>query len=238
MTKTTSPRYRELADQLKAEILQGRMKPGEQLMTELELCKAHDISRHTAREALRLLSDDGLITRRRGSGTVVAEPSAPVFSQEIGDFESILSYAHTSRFKLVDERAALRSELKPAGLKGSFRRIEGVRLEGEKPPIALTRIYCLSTLSPDREALSSLKTSISEWIEQTHGVSVNSVGQRMEAVALTPKDAKLLGVTAGSPALSTVRTYRDASGRTILYSLSLHPAGRFAYEMQLDRSKA
>ena len=238
MTKQSIPRYRELANKLKHDIMSGELKPGDQLHTELELCEIHNISRHTAREALRLLSEDGLIARRRGAGTVVAQINAPAFAQPIGDFESILKYARDAHFELASTRLATQEELAVIGLKGDYQRYDGLRGQSAAPPLALTTIYALSKLAPDAETLQALDTSMSEWIERTHSVAVKKVTQRMEAVALKPAEAKLLNVEKGSPALATTRSYHDASDRVILYSNSLHPAGRFVYEMQLDRARA
>ena len=59
----------------------------------------------------------------------------------------------------------------------------------------------------------------------------------MEAVALNKSQADRLNVSTGYPALRTVRRYRGGDGEILLLSESLHPAGRFAYEMRLDRTK-
>ncbi|HBV64116.1 MAG TPA: hypothetical protein DEF45_13965 [Rhodopirellula sp.] len=237
MPSRNTPRYRVLADQLKKDILSGRLKPGDQLQTELELCDIHNISRYTAREALRILSEEGLIARRRGAGTVVAELHAPAFAQPIGDFDSILKYARDAHFELHSTRTAEREELTNIGLKGRYTLFEGVRRQETAPPIAMTKIYALSTLAPDKETLVTLQTSISEWIEKTHSIPVNKVSQRMEAVALSRNEAKALQVEKSSPALKTSRRYFDPTGKVVLYSESLHPSGRFVYEMQLDRKR-
>jgi GntR family transcriptional regulator len=227
--KKPVPRYRELADQLRADIVSGKLRPGDQLATEHELCARHEVSRHTAREALRILSEDGLIARRRRAGTVVSDVAAPAFAQPIGDFDSILQYARDARFELETERRATTSELRTFGLEASYQRFQGFRRQGSRPALALTVIYALSELAPDAETVQRLTVSLSEWIERTHAIPVHQVTQRMEAVAL--------GLPTGAPALSTIRRYMDATGRVILLSLSLHPAGRFAYEMRLDRTR-
>ena len=69
-----SPRYRELAEELRGEILRGEFQ-GRGFPTEADLCKRFSVSRFTVREALRALQADGLISRRRGSGTRI-QPAA------------------------------------------------------------------------------------------------------------------------------------------------------------------
>ncbi|MBY9066942.1 GntR family transcriptional regulator [Hyphomonas sp. WL0036] len=231
------PRYRQIADELRLLIASGRLKPGDALPTEMELCEAKDISRHTAREALRILTEDGLIARRRGAGTVVTTPPAPAFAQPIGDFESILQYARDAVFSPEKMRPATSAEMKRMGVDGSYITYTGLRRASGEAPLAVTTILVLNRLAPPMEELSHLNGSISEWIEGEHGAAVANVIQRMEAVALSKTDATRLGVKPDSPALRTLRRYIDTAGQTILVSESLHPAGRFAYEMKLTRQR-
>lgn len=57
--------------ELRQAILGGTFKPGSQLPTEAALCEILGVSRTVIREALRVLEDDGLVTRRHGIGTFV-----------------------------------------------------------------------------------------------------------------------------------------------------------------------
>ncbi len=235
--KDGQPRYRQIAAMLRKRITSGKLRPGDSLPTEMELCETFSISRHTARDALRLLSDDGLIERRRGAGTIVAAPGQAAFAQALSDFDSILQYARDARFDVTTERDADPGSLARLGLSGDYRQYIGFRRTGHQPPQAITAVYVRRGLAPGKEVIAGLPGSISEWIEQTHGLSIDRVVQRMEAVALNASQAKRLGVETGFPALRTVRRYRDAAGDQVLVSESLHPAGRFAYEMKLDRKR-
>src|ERR687887_10893 len=58
-------------DELRQAILRGAFRPGSQLPTEAELCEMLGVSRTVVREALRVLEDEGLVTRRHGIGTFV-----------------------------------------------------------------------------------------------------------------------------------------------------------------------
>src|SRR5512133_1243629 len=68
------PYYVQLIALIKENIQQGVWKSGDQLPGEPELCIASGISRTVVRQALRELELEGLITRRKGKGTFVAEP--------------------------------------------------------------------------------------------------------------------------------------------------------------------
>jgi DNA-binding FadR family transcriptional regulator len=75
---TRLPAYQILADQLREQIASGRLRPGERLPTEPQMCVRSGLSRSTVREALRLLASQQLIVTTRGvtGGSFVAEPSA------------------------------------------------------------------------------------------------------------------------------------------------------------------
>jgi len=64
-------KYKDIASQLRRQILEGRYPPGSFLPTEQQLCAIHDASRQTIRTALQCLADEGLILRRQGSGSRV-----------------------------------------------------------------------------------------------------------------------------------------------------------------------
>ncbi|MEM8920729.1 MAG: GntR family transcriptional regulator, partial [Pseudomonadota bacterium] len=94
------PRYQALAADLRAHIESDAYPVGSTLPTEHELCEANKVSRHTAREALRLLLEDGLIARRRGVGTIVVRKSdAPAFAQPLGGLDDLMKYARNAKLQ-------------------------------------------------------------------------------------------------------------------------------------------
>jgi DNA-binding FadR family transcriptional regulator len=70
------PAYERLAGTLRDHILSGRLRPGDRLPVEPDLCAQYGVSRGTAREALRLLSSQQLVVTTRGvlGGTFVNRP--------------------------------------------------------------------------------------------------------------------------------------------------------------------
>jgi len=63
-------------EQLRDLIFKGRLKPGDQLMTERELAENLGVSRPTVREAINKLVTLHLIEHRQGQGTFVVSPAA------------------------------------------------------------------------------------------------------------------------------------------------------------------
>lgn len=66
------PRYAQLAAMIRADIIAGRLRPGDRVPSEPALIDEYDVSKTTASRALDLLVAEGLIIRRSGSGSFVA----------------------------------------------------------------------------------------------------------------------------------------------------------------------
>ena len=65
--------YRAIADALRTEIDTGDLAPGSKVPSENELMSAYGVEQPTARRALEVLKNEGLIVARRGAGTFVRE---------------------------------------------------------------------------------------------------------------------------------------------------------------------
>ncbi|MGE4545231.1 MAG: GntR family transcriptional regulator [Pedobacter sp.] len=68
------PLYHQLAEQLSEQIRNGELTPGARIPSEHQLVAKYGIGRPTVRQALDSLVRQGLLCRRRGSGTFVCEP--------------------------------------------------------------------------------------------------------------------------------------------------------------------
>lgn len=67
------PLYQQLSEEIKQQIVDGKLRAGDRLMTEAEFSQNFEVSRITVRKAIELLVDDGYIIRKQGIGTFVAE---------------------------------------------------------------------------------------------------------------------------------------------------------------------
>ena len=68
--------YLEIAEQLRREILEGKLKPGTPVLSSRELARTFGVSLSTAHKAANCLVREALIYRRQGSGTFVNSPKA------------------------------------------------------------------------------------------------------------------------------------------------------------------
>jgi len=72
-----NPMYRQIAEDLRAQIDSGGLQPGQQLRTELELRDHYGASRNTVRDAIKWLTTLGLVETRPGQGTFVVKKIHP-----------------------------------------------------------------------------------------------------------------------------------------------------------------
>src|SRR5271156_4290125 len=72
-----SPMYRQIAEDLRAQIESGGLQPGQQLRTEIELRERYNASRNTVRDAIKWLTTLGLVETRPGQGTFVVKRIEP-----------------------------------------------------------------------------------------------------------------------------------------------------------------
>jgi DNA-binding FadR family transcriptional regulator len=115
--QTRVPAYQLLADDLRLQITSGRLRPGDRLPTEPELCARCGVSRSTVREALRLLSSQKLIITTRGvtGGSFVAQPNASELAESLSaGVRLLLATAAVGVTDLMEVREML--EVPAAGL--------------------------------------------------------------------------------------------------------------------------
>lgn len=239
MAKT--PRYVELANALRCTISQGRIPVGGQLPTEYALCAEHGVSRHTARAALQVLADEGLLNRRPGLGTtVVSNVGAASFTQELGGLGALMKYAHAARLEItsVEHRTMTTQEATTfrADSSAPWLVIAGLRRAGIQP-VAATTIYVADWTGAKAADVSAPELAVTEQIEKKFGISAGHITQGISAGFLGADDASALDAIPGTPMLVTIRRYSDMKGRLFVVSQSRHPADRFSYEMAFERQK-
>jgi DNA-binding FadR family transcriptional regulator len=73
--KEATTRAHQLADQIREELLQQRLREGETFMTEADVAERFQVSRSIAREAVSRLRGLGILTSRQGKGLLVGRPN-------------------------------------------------------------------------------------------------------------------------------------------------------------------
>jgi GntR family transcriptional regulator len=82
MADADSWKYERIADDLRARIRSGEYAPGSKLPSKSKLKIQHGVSDGPVNEALKVLSAEGLIEARQGSGVFVCNPLPEVAASE------------------------------------------------------------------------------------------------------------------------------------------------------------
>jgi GntR family transcriptional regulator len=233
------PRYHVVADALSRAIQEGTYPVGSLLPTEAELCEMFGLSRQTIREAIRLLVELGLASRRQGVGTRVERRDvSQTYVQRLERVSDIWQYVEeTSRkvLKVTDVPAGRARVSLPGDTSRRWRMIEGLRYAAdERRPIAWTQVYVAPEYAAVTDAKNRDRVPIFSLIEQRFGVKASRIRQDISAVSVGADVAKLLRVPPRSVGLSVVREYVSTRGEVFEVTISIHPGNRYHYSMQLD----
>ncbi len=235
MTAESTPRYLEIADALRRQIGAGR--PGDRLPSDAELCERFSVSRMTARQAVQLLANEGLLVRRRGEGTFIAPRVVPrVLGSPLSFTENMRRRGLRADSRLLEagwveptaeERRALR-----LGADERAVRIERLRLADGRP-MAIERAVvspaCAAVLDDDL-AGGSLHAAF----ERLGRVPTTATAQ-VSARRPTQRERRLLGLAQSGVVLSERRTISDADGTPLEHTETLYAAERYAFEALLRR---
>ncbi|WP_112470824.1 GntR family transcriptional regulator [Streptomyces triticisoli] len=128
-----TPPYRLVAEELRRQIRSGRLKPGERVPSSRDLEATYEIANMTARSALRMLRDEGLIHTMPGRGNFVADPLPPEADPKAGTREAANGgRMPTPEYVELSERLdAINARLD--SLLQVFQQLGGVT-EAKKPP--------------------------------------------------------------------------------------------------------
>ena len=233
------PRYAMLAQSLIEDISAGRYGVGDLIPTEHELCVQFNVSRSTVREALRRLSDMGLVSAQAGVGTRVraAVPEARYVqtSEGVSDLFEYVRDVRLEIFKseelVADAALAELLECRPGQV---WQHNSGARyLKAGTSPVAITDVYVARAYRGALRDLSKPDLPIYAMIEREYGISVAEIRQQVSAVLIDASAAQLLKVAPGSPGLRVVRQYLSGKGEIFEVAVNLHPGAQFSYSSTL-----
>lgn len=231
-----TPLYHQIYLILKERIRRGDFAPGDVLPGEEDLARCFDVSRITAKRALNDLSDEHLVTRRRGRGTVVAGGASEglvtgSFDTLVQSLERIGADTEVELLEVGDEPApgevARLLGLEPSARVRRINRLR--RLEGE--PFSYIITYLPSAVAK-RITKRDLANKPMLRLLRAAGAEPAEAEQWISATGAEPQIATALGLSVGAPVLRIVRVVRDASATPIQLIYAQYHPERFAYHIQ------
>jgi GntR family transcriptional regulator len=225
------PLYAQLAGQIGQLIKSGDLAPGLMLPTEADVSAHFEVSRITVRQAMARLVADGLVTRRRGSGTYIRV--RPVTHHFVRSFEEELLGEHVD-LKLVPQ--SWKKVVAPPKVQEVFGltpNIKVYQLERLKivdgAPFGWEMRY-LPRETGDLVRKSDLDTKpIYQLLHQTGGPRVSRIVSTVLSVGASRRLARLLRVKEGEPLLLREQTYFSADDKPLMHGVIAFIGDRYRF---------
>ena len=254
------PLYRQIAEDLRRKIKAGELAPGDQLMTEAALMDEYGrdgkLSRNTVRDAIKLLVSRGLVETRPGQGTFVVRKEEPFLTKlnpdpESGGVEGEIYRSEVHRQGREPEETTPRVEIQPAsdlvapalGLAEEtpvISRYQERSIDGT-PWSLQTTFYPMEFLT--RGATDLLRPEnidggwrgVLEYLEKTLGV--RQAGWRDRIIARPPNGTERVFFGLSEKVQVAIfefrRTSFDEDGKPIRFTVTVYPADRNQFEMEV-----
>jgi GntR family phosphonate transport system transcriptional regulator len=216
-----SPLWQAIAATLQAEIRAGHYRPGDKLPTEAELAARFGVNRHTVRQSLAALSDQGLVLARRGAGVfVVARPTDYRLGERVRFHQNVLAAGQTPsrRISRAETRPADRDEGQMLRLQPGepVHVVEGVSLADGQPLAAFRSVFPAARFPGLCEAVAA-EGSITRALATLGLTDYTRKETRLTAQLADPVLALALQVKPGTAVLRSVALNIDAVGKPVEY---------------------
>lgn len=220
------------------ELFQSRgLLPGDQLPSEAEIAELCQVGRSTAREALKLLEQEGMVVAERGRGRFMSFLGVLEVDRPITRFESIstmldaLGYQARTVVLAVSEQTPEAPVREALGLtdQDTVIRLERLRSDGDEP-----LVFSVDTMPrdviPGPIRHIDWSRSLSDLLAAQGHPPVSSAA-RLKAVDL-PEDARRRYSLDGfGPWLLISETVITPSGRRVLYAEDYHRGDAFTFNV-------
>jgi GntR family transcriptional regulator len=236
MLTLKQPRYQQLAKTLSNEIARRVYPVGSLLPTELQLSSQFGASRSTVRQALRQLSENGMISARPGIGTkVISERPASQYRQVMQSLADVRQYAADTKLEFlatqVKHVAAEEADFLEAQPGEAWLHAAGVRrVSADQPPVCFVEIFIHPLFRSIQGLEQCTVTPVYTLIEQQFGEEISEVRHQLRAEQLPKRLAKVLEASSGKPALVVYAQYFNRHRTLVQASISTHPGDRFSYQ--------
>lgn len=211
---SVTPLYIQLANKLSAGIASGEWRAQEALPSERVLSDMLGISRVTARKALDLLCERGMLTRRRGSGTYITPKLEQPLSRLTSFSEELSQRGFRAGSRWIERQVgvAAPSEVLSLGLSPHIAVVRLRRLRtADDVVMAIETTTIPSQYMPDPMGVTD---SLYGYLEAAGAVPMRAL-QHIRAVNANAEQARLAGLAPGAAMLHITRVSYLESGAAV-----------------------
>lgn len=210
--------YQKVYNSIKSHILGGHYAAGQKLAAERQLCEQYRVSRITARHALRLLKEDGLVERFQGKGTFIKNiKPAKLPITELGFAKSIREYApRLCRNLLKNEMADAPSEISQSLKLNGDRCLLAIRTDVlDEEILTFDKVYIRPEYGDSVTAeLLKQVDFFEKWLENKN-IKIAFCHETIEAVEADNEISSILKIKKGAAVLKSTEIYYNSNNGPI-----------------------
>lgn len=219
---------------LKRRLSEGAWAAGDRLPSEPTLAEELGVSRVTIRAALAQLENDGVVTRRHGSGTYVnsLRPLVSSLHLNMGSDQVIRSTGHTPGISELswrqvgaDEEVAERLGLEVGS---PVVRLYRVRT-ADDVPVTVSYDYFSAGLLPDQPI--TVGASLYSYLSEVCGIDVTFGVATLEPALAGAEHAEALGVASDALCMVIKQVDYDTAEQPVSYSVEYHLADALTFQL-------
>lgn len=239
-TRNVVPLYEQIESDIREKILTKIYASGEQIPTEMELCKMYGVSRITVRRALDDLIVEGLLERRHGKGTFVALHRSKVVWVSLDGNSFTHGFSDICNRKVPERKIVAKREYEPT----SHER-EMLQLDADDKVLILERLIVDENQKILEKAgysskrypgfLTEIGDNMSTYklLSEKYGMTQKHMTREISLAYATEEQGKLLGCLAGAPLFQVVKVLYGNDEIPVHFSILLYCADTTV--IQIDR---
>jgi GntR family transcriptional regulator len=236
------PYYIQLLEIIKESIQNGTLVAGQQLPSEPELCHIYGVSRTVIRQTLQELEYEGLIVRKKGKGTFIANQKInESFVQKLtGFYQDMIDRGYKVYTQVLKHEVIPATEKIALSLKINtgtpVYHIDRLRFLDDEPVVLVTT-YLPYDKCPGLEKFDLSNQSLYALLEREYGLVLHHGRRTIEAALANKREAQIMSIHEGDPMiiLDSVTCLEDDS--PIEFYHAFHRGDRSRFEVELFRVK-
>ena len=232
-------KYKVIANAVRKKIIEGEYLSDQKLPSEKEMGETFQASKLTIKKAIDILVSEGLIVKRRGSGTFVKSLSIEEMERLIVDNQMRGTTAFhpdkvvTSKvlqFEIISATEKVASKLNvPLGTQ--VYEIYRVRLVNKQPTVIEKTFMPVSIIPGLRQ--KDLEGSVYAYIEDKLGLRIESGHRNISVRKAKEIEVTELNLEEGDPVGVAEQIGFLSNGAPFEYSISVHRYDQFSVEMMM-----
>ncbi|WP_196604456.1 GntR family transcriptional regulator [Pectinatus haikarae] len=236
------PLYEQLIAYIKIQIQQGVLKPGDQMITENDLCGALNISRTTVRQCMNRLVEEGLLIRQRGRGSFIANPKLKRNINYLYNFTenmrsigaSPTSVVLTKEVSNITNKQLITSLQLPEADPRAFHLLRLRCANGT--PLLLENTYIPYYLCSGIEQFNFEAVSLYDTLSSHYSLNLYHASETIEAIIIKGAVAKLLKCSSNTPGYQIERVSHLDSGYVFELTTSTTRADKCIFRLELYKN--